>query len=52
LGEDQIIEGEIPPLQGFLVQKAQGRHAHLDRAWGEFFVVEQVELKTAYFLSS
>ena len=49
---DQIIEGEIAPLQGLLVEKPQSRHADLDSAWGEFLFVEQVELVTAYLLGA
>src|SRR5208282_3103923 len=47
-GEDQIIVGKISPLQNLLVEKAQGRHAHLHRAGGELLFLEQVKLEAAY----
>jgi len=48
----QIIESEIAPLQSFLVEKTQSRHADLDGARGVFLFVEQVELVSAYLLGS
>src|SRR5437667_3297630 len=49
---DQVVEGEIAPLQSFLVEKTQSRHADLDRAWGIFLIVEQVQLVAAYLLGA
>jgi hypothetical protein len=49
---EQIIESEIAPLQSFLVEKTQSRHADLDGARGVFLFVEQVELVSAYLLGS
>jgi hypothetical protein len=49
---DQIIEGEIAPLQGFLVEKTQSPHTDLDSARGEFLFVEQTQLVTAYLLGT
>ena len=39
-GVNQIIEGQIAPLQNLLVKKTQRRHADLDRACGVLLFVE------------
>src|SRR5271165_4390772 len=45
LWKDQIIVGDVPPLQGLLVEKSQRRHASFDRAGGKLFIAEQVRFK-------
>jgi hypothetical protein len=44
LGEDEIVEGQITPLQRALVQKPQRRDAHLDGAGLELLLLQQVSL--------
>ena len=51
-GKSRSSKVEIAPLQGLLVEEAQGRHAHLDRAGRKFLLVEQVELEAADLLRS
>jgi hypothetical protein len=40
LGKDQIIVGDVPPLQSLLVEKSQRRHASFDRAGGKLLIAE------------
>ena len=40
LRKDQIIVGDVPPLQRLPVEKTQRRHASFDRAGGKLLVAE------------
>src|SRR5271165_3768092 len=40
LGKDQIIVGDVAPLQCLLVEKTQSRHASFDRARGKLLIAE------------
>src|SRR5215472_5474915 len=51
-GINQIVQGQVAPLQNLLVEKTQRRHAHLDAACCALLFVEQVELISAYLLGA
>jgi hypothetical protein len=44
LGEDEIVEGEIAPFQGALVQESQRRDPHLDSTGLKLLLLQQVSL--------
>jgi hypothetical protein len=50
-GINQIVQGQVVPLQDLLVEKMQSRDVHLDAACGVLLLVEQVELVAAYLFS-
>jgi hypothetical protein len=52
LGENQIVIGDIPPLQDLLVKKTQGRHPPLDRARRELPLPKQVKLEPSYLVTA
>ena len=52
LREDQVIIGNIPPLQNLSVEETQGGHAPLDGAWCKLLIFEQVKFELAYFVAS
>ena len=51
-GINQVIEGQIVPLQNLLVEKTQRRYAHLDAACCALLFVEQIELISRYLLGA
>jgi len=52
LREDEIVEGQITPLQRALVQEPQRRDTHLDGAGLELLLLQQVSLITSQVLSA
>src|ERR1700734_3012701 len=52
LWKDQIVVSDITPLQGLLVEKTQSRHTPLDRAGGELFIPEQMQLELSNLLAA
>ena len=52
LRKDQVIIGNIPPLQNLPVQKTQGGHPPLDGAWCKLLLFEQVKFELAYLVAS
>jgi len=51
-GINQIVQGQVAPLQNLLVEKTQRRHVHLDAACCALLFGEQVELISAYLLGA
>ena len=50
--EGQIVDIDVAPLQGLLIEETQCAHAERDRAERQLLLADHVQLKLAYFFGT